>query len=309
MDMFDITFFRTGVVALFVASLFDIPKRMISEKVTVIIASLLGLVFGSVLVHAFQSAGLHNSLNLFMAVLGLRIVYIYHDKNKDLSKYILAAALINLIFYFVQKGGFDPIWSVHPYVGQEGALLGNQPRLMTYFALIMPFGGMYLIIAGILLGIYSQQIVVFIPAVLMIFARIKSFKGRLIAGLLTFLALVLFRHKIMDSLFYRFHLAWAPALTAFFKQPLIGLGLGERFIPELGVVGNSYLQLIMGVGILGAVWFWYMFKILGRSIMRNVPILSLAVIMLVEYPIEIPRLWFLIMAIVVLFLIKKGEND
>jgi chromate transport protein ChrA len=43
--------------------------------------------------------------------------------------------------------------------------------------------------------------------------------------------------------------------------------------------------------------------------MESVALASLAAVMLVEYPVEIPRLWYLIIAIVVMFLLKKEERS
>ena len=101
-----------------------------------------------------------------------------------------------------------------------------------------------------------------------------------------------------------------PALQLFFDRPLIGYGLGVKLIPNLEVLGNSYLQFIMGVGILGAVWFGYVFRLIYKKFILNSAIISLALIMLVEYALEIPRLWILVIAIITMFLIKqKGDKN
>jgi hypothetical protein len=90
------------------------------------------------------------------------------------------------------------------------------------------------------------------------------------------------------------------------------MGLGERVFPELAVVGSSYLQFIFGVGVSGAAWLWYVgretwYKIKNNT--ENIALVSLAIIALIEYPVETPRLWFLIIGIVTMYLLKTyGEE-
>lgn len=311
MDMFDITFFRMGIVVLFIAMLFDKARRDIPRDIRWAMASLLGLAFISVFIHAFTFAGLHNSLNLFLAIAGLAIVYTHYDETKSVKGYILAAAAINLLFYAVQKIGFDPVWNVHPYPGQEGALLGNQPRLMTYFAMVTPFLPMPFLALSAVLGYTTKQFVIFISVAIALFMRLKNKREKILFAGMLVVGLILIRGHIYYCLNFRFNTAWTPALKALFKQPLIGLGLGER-VPELVIVGNSYLQFISGVGILGAVWLGYAFKETWKKIKNNtesIALISLAIIACVEYPIETPRMWFLIIGIVTMYLLKTSAGE
>lgn len=310
MDMFDITFFRTGVAVLFIAMLFDSPRREIPKDLKMVMASLLVLVFGNVLVHAFPPTGLHVSMNIFLAVLGFGIIYTHYDETHGVRRYILAAAAINLVFWIIQKKGFDPVWNVHPFTGQEGALIGNQPRLMTYFALITPFLPLLFLFVSFAAGICSRQYAIFVPIAVVLFMRLKSRERYLFVAMLVLSAVVVRQH-IYDSLVYRFNLAWAPALRSFFKQPLIGLGIGERPFPELGVIGNGYLQFIFGAGVLAVVWFGYAAKKLrGMVTLENaVPLISLLLIAAIEYPLETPRMWYLIIGIVITTLIKENRKS
>jgi len=310
MDMFDITFFRTGIIALFMASLFDKPRREIPQELVLIMISFLGLVFANVFIHTFSPVGLHTSFNLFLAVLGFTIVYTRYNETKGIRNYILAAAALNLVFFIIQKRGFDPVWNVHPFAGQEGALIGNQPRMITYFALVTSFCPLLFVPISFALGIITKQFTIFIPIAVMLFMRMKD-KARFLYIMALILGLFLIRQHIYDSLAYRFNLAWAPALKIFFKQPLIGLGIGERPFPELGVVGSSYLQFIFGVGVLAVAWYWFAAKQLQKIRPQGdiAPMASFLLVCAIEYPVETPRMWYLIMGIILCFLLKlqKGK--
>jgi hypothetical protein len=307
MDMFDITFFRMGIVALFIAMLFDRPRREIPQKIKLTMATLLGLVFGNVFIHAFTPVGLHNSFNLFLAIMGMAIVYVHYDEKQNIKKYVLIAAAINLVFFITQKIGFDPIWTVHPYAGQEGALAGNQPRLITYFALVTPFLSLPFLALSVILAAATKQFVILIPVAIMLFMRLKEKREKILFVVMLAVGLILIRGHVYGSLAFRFNLAWEPALKALFKQPLIGVGLGERVFPELAIVGSSYLQFIFGVGVLGAAWLWYASRETWHKIKNNtesIALVSLAMVACIEYPVETPRLWFLIIGIVTMYLLK-----
>jgi hypothetical protein len=304
--MFDMTLFRIGVIVLFMASFIDKPRRTIPQYINNIVLSLLGLCLVSVFIHTFAPVTLMNSQNLFLAILGINIVYIYWDEKQDVRKYILWAGLINLIFFISQHFGFDPIYKIKTYVGEEGAFFGNKQRMMTYFALITPFLYTPLLIISLVLAFFTKQYVILIPLATVLFFKAKNEK-KLGVVVLVLLSIVLLQKHLLHSLWYRFNYAWKPALEIFFNYSLIGIGLGAREGKMPDVLGCSYLQFIVGVGIIGAVWFGYIFKKLWKGIIQCVPMSSLLLIMLVEYPIEIPRLWFTVMAIVVMFLLNQKE--
>ena len=312
MDMFDIIFFRTGALVLFTASLLDKPKRIMPAYVNRLVFALLGLSLVNIFIHNFAPMVLHAQMNLFLAIVSLYIIYTYLDEKNSIGKYILWAGAINLIYFLCQKIGFNPIYDVMPYKGQEGAFLGNQPRLMTYFALVTPFLQTPFLLISLILGLFTKQIIIFAPLAILLFARAKTKIQRIGILIIIILAMILLRDKIYQALSFRFNLSYKPVLAAFFDRPLIGFGLGIRPIPELEVVGNSYLQLIIGLGILGAVWFGYVFKSIYKLIRNNaesLALISLAVIMMVEYPIEIMRLGYTIIAIIVLFLLRSDKNE
>jgi hypothetical protein len=311
MDMFDVIFFRTGVIALVMVSMVDKPKRQMPEYINKVVFGLLGLVIANIFIHTFSPVVLHNTLNLFLAIIGFYVVYQHYDEAKSLGKFILLAAGLNLVFFISQRMGFDPIWNKLPYKGEEGAFLGNKPRLMTYFALVTPFLHRDLLWLSIILGLWTKQYIIFIPVIVALFMGMKSLQAKRAVLLCAVIFLAIISKRIIQSLVFRFNMSYKPVLTAFFTQPLIGFGLGVRPIPELEVMGNSYLQFIVGVGLAGLVWFGYIFKAIWQKIgLRNLTpaFITLALIMLVEYPIELPRLWFLIMAIIMMQLLKGGKD-
>jgi len=312
MDMFDYIFFRTGIILLFGASLLDYPKRIIPDYINKLIVALIGICLMNIFIHTFAPAVLMVTMNIFLAIVGFNIIYRYLDDKANLKKYILWAGLVNLVYFGLQKIGYNPIFEVMPYKGQEGAFLGNQPRLMTYFALITPFLWWPLLALSIALGIYTQQIVIFIPVIIYLFMWSGTKLGKTVVVIASLIAMFCLREKIFQALNFRFNMSYKPILPLFFDRPLIGFGLGIRAIPELEVIGNSYLQFIIGAGLLGAVWFGYFFKSIYKKIKNNIEsiaLVSLGAIMLIEYPLELTRLWYLIIAILTMFLIKSEVKD
>ena len=306
MDVFDLIFFRTGITVLFMASLWDTPRRDIPREVRIGVIGLLGICLFNAFIHAWDSVVLYNLLNVFLAAVGFCIVYRYLDISKSLIKYILAAGAINLALYIMQINAIDPVFDMKPQNG--GAFLGNTPRLTNYFTLLLSFLPFPLILLGAGLVVLTKQMVLLIPIALFVLLRIKSLKLKAVfLGLLTLFACVYHRHIYISLVETRMMTYWFPALVAFFNRPLIGHGLGYRVVQDTGAVFNSYLQFIVGVGIGGAVWFGYVLRNVYKRISgsrEGVAFLTLAFLMVVEYPIEIIRLWFLHIAIVAGFLIK-----
>src|SRR3990167_2667217 len=275
MDMFDIQFFRTGIIALFAGALLDKPKRDMPKELREIIFALLGVVLINLFIHTFAPVVLHTSMNLFLAIVGFCVVYIHWDEKLSLKAPIFIAAGINLAFFLGQKMGVDPVWDILPYKGQEGAFLGNQPRLMTYFALITPLLPLYLLPVSVALGIFTKQYIIFLPVIVALILKVKLNKIKIIIGIISILAAVISHKHNIDSFLFRINIAWMPALKLFFDRPLIGYGLGAAPVDGLEVFGNSYLQLVMGMGLFGLTWYGYLFKIFYRQILTTAGLLSL----------------------------------
>ena len=222
-DMFDMLFFRTGIIVLFLTSLIDKPKREIPQKIVWSIFSLLTYCVIHIFIYNFAPIVMMNFMNLFMAILGFSILYRYIDINQQFKKFILFAALLNLIFFISQRVGFDPIFNIKTYLGEEGAFLGNKQRLMTYFALVTPFLSQWSLFIPIVLGLYTRQYVIFIPVFLMLLYYFKG-RQRIGVGIILLLFCVLIREHLFASLSFRFNTVWQPALKMFFARPLLGLG-------------------------------------------------------------------------------------
>jgi hypothetical protein len=247
-------------------------------------------------------------MNLFLAIIGFYTVYVYLDIKQDLKKFILIAGGINLCFFLCQKAGFDPVFEKIPQNCPKlaGAFFGNNPRIADYFALLIPFLSPILLPLSLVVLFISRQFVILIPLLVILFMKLKNNKLRVISVLILILSAIFMRRHIIRSLNTRFDI-WAPALKAFFDRPLIGYGLGMRVIPNLDALFNSYLSFIIGVGVLGLVWFGYVFKSIYKKIKNNresIAFITLALLMFLEYPVEITRLWFLIIAILISFIIK-----
>ena len=70
------------------------------------------------------------------------------------------------------------------------------------------------------------------------------------------------------------------------------------------------MPFIYGLGILGLVWIGYVIKDFVKRFdlsIESIAVLGFLVISLIEYPIEIPRLWFTIIFILVSWTIKQTE--
>lgn len=312
MDVFDLIFFRTGIIILFMASLLDKPKRQMPEYVNKIVFGLLGLCIFNLFITTFAPQVLAQTMNVFLSVIGVYVLYSYLDEKNSITKYILWAGAINLLFCIGQRFGFDPVFDKIPQnnVNLAGAFLGNNPRLGTFFAMIVPLFPFLFLPVGLLLVLLTDQFVILIPMAIIVFLRIKSLKFKVVFVAILILLCALLHKHVLFSIHTRAEV-WLPVLTAFFDRPLIGWGLGTKILPDLDAYFNSYMSFIVDVGILGLVWFWYLFKNIYKKILDNresVALITLMIIMFLEYPIEITRLWYLIIFIIVMFLIKDSTK-
>lgn len=311
MDMFDIIFFRTGIIFLFMASLFDKPKREIPEYINKIVLGLMGLIMFNLFVHTFAPAVLAFNMTLSLAIIGFYVVYRYIDSDANFTKPIIIAMLINILFYLCQKIGFDFAYNVVPDSGHFGAFLGNTARLSIYLALIAPLISFLFFPLLLFIGYLTGQYTMIIPIILCLFFRSKSNKIKFLIFILSIIIILIMRNFIMREFMIRINDAWFPVLKLLFERPLIGFGLGVNPpVSGLGVMLSSYLQFISGVGILGLVWFCYTVSSLYKNMVKSLymlPLLNLLLIMTIEYPIEIPRCWYLIIAILITGLIKQKK--
>ena len=313
MDVFDLVFFRTSVIVLFLASLFDTKKRELPGYAKNLIAGLIGLCLYNIFVHTFAQPVLANTMNLFLGIIAFSLVYCYYDTKKSMVKYMLIAGCLNLILLVLQRVGLDPIFDIIPQNTKylAGAFMGNSPRLGIYFALLTPYLPILLLPLAILVSIFIGQYTMLIPVLLIVFSKIKNNWHRILGiGVCGVSALFLKSH-ILRSFALRFNNAWKPGLEYFFDKPLIGHGVGITINKSFLVMSTSYIQIMLGFGILSLVWVGWLIKNIKEDIdftPAGIGLVSLLILMAVEYPIELPRLRFSIIAIIVMFMLKPKRE-
>jgi hypothetical protein len=305
-DMLDLIVFRLGVMSMFIASLFDVPRRSISLPVKKVFLGLFGVCLVSMFAHHFVPVVMHNILNIWFFILGSCILFSYQNEE-DLSKLILIAAGLNLAYFIFQQFGKDFIFVTPGYAGESGGFMGNKTRLVTYFSLVVPFLASPLLILPMLVGIFAKQYIIFIPVVITLLWRARNNVVRISIMLLFFTLVIIFWRHIAYSLSYRFNICWFPALLSLSNSFLVGVGPGKN-PNNLDFLMNSYLMFFLGFGLVGAVWLGWMIKEYRRYL--TLTAVCLMAVMTVEYALELPKLWFLIMTIIVGFLrnIKEGNH-
>ena len=305
MDIFDLIFFRTGVMVLFMASLLDTQKRLMPQWVSKLVVALLSLCLFSLFNFKFPQVILMNTLNLFLGVLGFYIVYTYCDKDIDLKKPIAWAFIVNLILFAIQRAGFDPVYDTLSY-----GFIGNAARFGIYSALVTPFLPLGLILAGLSVVVFTKSYTMLIPIVLMGFLKANNVKKKILVGVVAFAIAFLLKDHIISQFTVRIKEVWMPILTIFFDQPLIGIGFGQNQVvgQNIGVYLNSYLQFVVGMGIFGLVWIIYALKLIRKNMAMGLGLISLLCLMFIEYPIEIPRFWFMIIAILLFALLNNKKE-
>ena len=318
LNKFDMIFFHVGSVVLFFASLFDTQKRK-SDIVHVPIISLLGISLLSLFWHNFDSLNLMYFLTTALACLSLITIIRYCKSPTECIKFVIYAAIINIAVYLFQRIGFNPILDLSPQ-SELGGIFGNAPRLMTYLAVILPFifrTNIFLFSFCLGLGIINKELGILAIGFILILTKAKRGEHAIALCLAALVGMILLRTQIMTALILRFKIIWSPALTLFFKRPLLGYGLGSCY----GIIGddifNSYLQFIFNIGILGLVWIGYVLNRLKKFLdwdffsnsMEAFALLAVLFISLIEYPFEIPRIWFTIVAIIGFFVIQNTKEE
>lgn len=306
LNMFDIIFFRLSAMVLFAAALFDIPKRSI-RPIALPIVTLLGIGLINLFIHNFKPVILSNIHNLFLACTIFAIAYAYLTNTKRCIKYILIGCVINLIVFLGQKLGFNPILNQPGYVGEEGGIMGNFPRLAIYLALIAPFLASSLsLVLLLVLGIMFKQHAITTIVTIIFFMRGKEETPQKFSVILLALAgLFLFKQHLVNSLIFRWTHGWKIAIEGIAQSPLFGYGAG--WTPQgYEVIANSYLQSAYGLGLGILVWIgWIVYKLKPAAKQAIFPLLAL---MAIEYPIETPRFWILIIMITVFAAIANYEE-
>ncbi len=130
LQVFDLIFFRLGIMLLFCASLFDKPKRDINLALPIF--SILGLCIYNLFIHGFNQIILTYTFNVFLFLLAINIIVNYASNPKEFYKWIKYAAAINIVVFLIQELGYNPIINTSI---DTGGIMGNAPRLAAYLSI------------------------------------------------------------------------------------------------------------------------------------------------------------------------------
>ena len=309
-EKFELIFFHFGVMALYIASLFDIPKR--TRSIPIGVTAILSLCVVSTIIHSFQMASLGVLLNLFIFYIGLGIVINHLDGHKSYYKYISWAVIINCAVWLIQ----NYIINFLPFVTYEsGSFFGSAPRLFSYLSILIPIlysvTPLFLFIP--LLAIIGKEYSSILISAMVLFGTFKSIKikGLIISGLGLFS--IIFLKNIIKSFDLRFKEVFPPAIMEAAKTPFIGHGLGAYY-NQMGSDSFNILLLIWyDLGLIGVIVVGYAIWELRKLFKLNVATMSIVAILAVSMfdgVLEIPRIWFTLIFMVCVFLLQKenGEN-
>jgi len=314
---FESMFFYVGVILLFVASLYDTKIREMPGKK--FIPLLAGCCLVNILLHSFRIEVVCRSLDIILAVITTGIIVQYCKKPKECYKYIVIAGCLNIAMFALQRIGFTTQLVPPGAIVQAGGFMGNGPRLMTYLAIILPYmlnAGVIFFALCIIASIFGTEYSLLGIAVLILIIKKKRIFW--IIGLVGGLVICLiFKDKLIGSFFVRFDI-WKNQFAGFIAQPLSGYGLNVSPFGQVAKSGvdmatwNSYLTFIFGIGILGILPIIAVFKKFIKNFSISVEcigILALILLSMIEYPLEIVRLWITISAMVGFYLISIQNKE
>ena len=321
LNIVDLVFFRLGAIVLFCASLFDKPKRSINLSLPIVL--IIGLCLFNLFTHQFNQVVFSHTLNIFFALMSLSIIVNYASPLDKFRKWIIGAVVINIVVFVGQKFGFSPIIQ-NPH-GEPGGILGNAPRFGDYLAITLPIIcslSIWLIIPLLIISLIIKEYALLGVGIIYLFLKIKNRAFRISLVGVALLGSILLHKQIIFSLVNVRWFVWKPTLEAIFQNPL-GYGLGlfpqlsHQFIKTNGYqvdfVSNSYIEFIFGIGLLGLVLIiWAIRKFIKHFDLsiEALSVLSILLLALLEYPLEIPKLWLTMIAIFGFYIIKqKGASD
>jgi len=306
MPVFDSMFIRIWAIVFFALSQACIQYRGIPDGMAFITSLLLGVGLISSALNKFSVNTLAPLTSLFYCLVIIFSAIQCLKNTRNIYKYILIGALINIAMYIAQINGFNPIMKYNVESGQEGAMFGNLPRLSIYLSVCYVFARrIHLILAGIFIAFaaYTKQYSILAVAIVMEILRIKGTSKRILAGMIGIILCAYLKDHILASLAFRWHQSWLPSLQAL---NLLGYGLGT--MPQgIDTSANSLLQFALGTGILGV--FWLGLVALTQRKYLTIPIVGLLTTSMIEYPFEIVRLWPIICFIFVFSVIHTIEKE
>jgi len=318
-DTVDLKAFPLFVILLLIGSLTSKPQRILDFKPLVYIISLSAI---NLFFFAFNPIVMSAFINLSFGILAIYLIATFCEDHKSCYKYLLWAALLNIIVFIGQSNGISPI--IVNLDGQPGGILGNGPRFCTYLAIIVPFAYVirwWSVILFVLVAVVCKEYTLLLSATLTLTLMQRVIDKRfflVLLGVIPFLWT-----DITRSFLNRWQL-WQPTIDIIFQNKVKGLGLGmfphvsDQFIKvpcwgkgfyQADALFSSFLQFLFGVGLLGVGVIFHAIKDLKDNF-RITPaclsLLMLIVLCCVEYPFEIPKLWITICFVISVFFIEKG---
>ena len=303
LNKFDTKIFHVFCISLFIGALFDRPKRWLYKfDIKKPVMYFFSICLFSSLIFRFNDIIVATTLEYFLALYAMVMIFKYANDPKEYYKFIIWASLINMLIFVIQYLGYSPVLK-----GSDkdlfGANLGNLPRLATYLAIIAPilyveciFG--FILALIITLAIEPQFASTGIMLLIVLFmSDIKYLKCMIVAGIVYFAteyhAKILYSFKVRGVI-------CQPVIDDFFNRPLIGYGIGvfpyndvENTLNDK-TLNSSFILFGVRGGILMFVWMGYIFKLFYNNFKKTIPhlcVLSIFILSLVEYPIEIKKLW------------------
>lgn len=326
----DLIFFALGMIALFIASLFD--KKVRNGDFT-LIAFLVAMGAGSLFFSGFNPVSMSSFINLFLAVVGFVTVFSYAKDIESIKKIIVYSAFINIFFMILQKFGWNLIFNEGIVHGEEGGLMGNASRLSTYLAIALPFmveAHPASLLLLFLIGAVEKEIGLLV--VIAVYVCVKVYRRHFFFNVNNKVSFI-YAFVILGGIFFFFrdviiHVSlanrlsiWKPTIEQIFERPWCGFGLGNLPVitseyhhvvnQKPDFIFSSYLQLIFGVGLVGAVWIVLVLKELRKRFDYSpwgFSALSIAILSFPKYPFEIHRCWTVIVTVLACFLIKTHKE-
>jgi hypothetical protein len=274
-----IDFFKIGVCALFVISLFFKPKRsLINPYLNAYLGLALLILF--LVPENVKTIMIAPFVNLFLAVLLFYIITNYLEDRTLIYKGIAAVIGINCIMVALQVAGLDPIClndTGHQNFHWVG-LFGYKMNLGAYAALAVPIFmslGLWIIAAGsIILCIASKSWGAWLAMTIgiLFFAKrthMRTFKILMIATILIVMIGGIIVTKVpIGTIKSKFTIRYElqkPMLAIAMRSPYVGYGMGSapyilqqeslRIAKETGSnfgvsdeIWNDYLELVINLG-------------------------------------------------------------
>jgi len=314
-EKFELMFFHIGIMVLFIASLLSMPRKigLVIPKGIVLMFALCVL---SVAIHSFQTQSLGVLINVFFFFIGLNLVCNYMGEVNQFYKYIAWAAGINCAVWLVQRYCINFIPFGVPAgdsLALSGGIFGTTPRLFNYLAIITPIllsiSPLFFIIP--ILSIIGKQFAPVVTTGLYLLSMAKTLSRKIVFIVGSVALLVLFHKHIFEAFRVRIHDIFPQVIIGIGQIPFIGHGLGAYYHTLGADSFNLFLLLGYDLGVIGMFALGYAIWKARKLFKINVATMSMVSVLVVsmfDYVIEIPRLWFTLMFIISSFITQEEKS-